>query len=95
MMRDMAVIHISGAEAVRDFSALLTRVRAGAEVVIEDDASPAVTLRIAVEHPVRRLSESLRIAKTHSSTATLDGDFARDLASIIASHPEPLKNSWD
>jgi hypothetical protein len=61
----MAVIHISEAEAARDFAGLLARVRAGAEVVIDDDASAAVMLRVAAERPVRRLSESLRLAKEH------------------------------
>ncbi|MGC1298298.1 MAG: hypothetical protein WA869_24995 [Alloacidobacterium sp.] len=92
---NMATIHISAAEAARDFAGLLARVRAGAEVVIEDDASPAVVLRAAVARPVRRLSESLRMAKEHGSTATLDGGFARDLEAAINSHPEPLENLWD
>ncbi|MGB8535302.1 MAG: hypothetical protein WCD57_02735 [Acidobacteriaceae bacterium] len=91
----MAVIHISEAEAARDFAALLARVRAGAEVVIDDDASPAVVLRVAAERRVRRLSESLRLAKEHGSTVTLDGGFAIDLEAAINSHPEPLKSSWD
>lgn len=91
----MAVIHISEAEAARDFAALLARVRAGAEVVIEDDARAAVVLRVAAERPVRRLSESLRMAKEHGSTATLDGGFAADLEAVINSHPEPLENLWD
>jgi hypothetical protein len=34
------VIHISEAEAARDFSGLLARVRAGAEVVIENNNHP-------------------------------------------------------
>jgi antitoxin (DNA-binding transcriptional repressor) of toxin-antitoxin stability system len=91
----MATIHISEAEAARDFAGLLARVRAGAEIVIDDDASPAVVLRVAVERPVRRLSESLRLAREHGSTATLDGGFAADLEAVIHSHPEPLESSWD
>jgi hypothetical protein len=91
----MAVIHISEAEAARDFAGLLARVRAGAEVVIDNDAYPPVVLRVAVERPVRRLSESLRLAKEHSSTVTLDGGFAADLEAVVNSHPEPLKSSWD
>ena len=74
---------------------LLARVRAGAEIVIEDGDAPAVVLRAAVERPVRRLSESLRMAKEHGSTATLDGDFAHDLEAVVNSHPEPLENVWD
>jgi antitoxin (DNA-binding transcriptional repressor) of toxin-antitoxin stability system len=90
----MATIHISEADAYRDFAGVLARVRAGAEVVIEDAAAPAVVLRTAVEPSVRRLSESLRLAKEHDSTVTLDGGFARDLEAVVNSHPEPLENPW-
>ena len=86
----MAVIHISEADASRDFAALLARVRAGAEIVIEGDSSPAVVLHLAVERPVRLLSESLRMAKENGSSATLDGGFARDLEAAVDSHPELL-----
>jgi antitoxin (DNA-binding transcriptional repressor) of toxin-antitoxin stability system len=86
----MATIHISGADAIRDFAGLLARVRAGAEVVIEDPASPAVVLRADAERPLRRLSESLRMAKEHGSTATLDGGFAHDLEAVVNSRvPHP------
>ena len=91
----MAVIHISEAEAARDFVGLLARVRAGEEIFIEKEASPAVVLRMSTERPLRRLSESLRLAKEHGSTATLDGNFSRDLEAAINSHPEPLENLWD
>jgi prevent-host-death family protein len=91
----MAVVHISEAEAARDFASLLARVRAGEEIVIEKESSPAVVLHVAPERPFRRLSESLRLAKEHGSTATLDGGFARDLEAVINSHPEPLENLWD
>jgi prevent-host-death family protein len=90
----MAVIHISEADAARDFTGLLARVRAGEEIVIEKEASPAVVLRVAAERPLRRLSESLRLAREHGSAVTLDGGFARDLDAIINSHPEPLENPW-
>jgi antitoxin (DNA-binding transcriptional repressor) of toxin-antitoxin stability system len=91
----MAVIHISEAEAARDFAALLARVRAGAEVVIDNDESPSVVLRVAAARPLRRLSESLRLAREHRSTATLDGGFAADLEAAVHSHLEPLENLWD
>ena len=95
MIKSMATIHISEAEAARDFAALLARVRAGVEVVIEDDTSPAVILRAAPEAPIRKLSESLRLAKQHGSTTTLDSNFSSDLEAAIDSHTEPLKSSWD
>jgi antitoxin (DNA-binding transcriptional repressor) of toxin-antitoxin stability system len=40
----MAIIHISEAEAVRDFAAVLAHVRAGSEVIIESDLTPVAVL---------------------------------------------------
>ena len=88
------VIHMSDAEAASDFASLLARVRAGAEIVIEHDARPVAVVRPAESH-VRLLSESLRLAREHSSTATLDPDFARDVEAAIESHREPLSPAWD
>ena len=90
----MATYQISEAEACRDLAGVLARVRAGVEVIIKDASSPAVVMRTAEERPLRRLSESLRLAKEHGSTVTLDGDFGRDLEAVIESHPEPLTNPW-
>jgi prevent-host-death family protein len=89
------VIHISEAEAARDFGKLLERVRAGAEVVIESGSLPVAVVRPA-EPQVRLLSESLRLAKEHASEATVDADFARDVEAAIESHREPLNPpTWD
>ncbi len=81
------VIHISEAEAASDFRKLLERVRAGAEVVIESDKLPIAVVRPAEPH-VRLLSESLRLARGHASTATMDADFARDVEAAIKSPPK-------
>ena len=43
-----SVIHISDAEAARDFTALLDQVMAGAEVIIEHDARPVAVVRPAI-----------------------------------------------
>ena len=91
----MATTRISEAEAIRDIAGLLARAYRGEEIVIEKDAAEAVVLHRAGEPRGRLLSESLRLAKMHGSTATLDGSFARDLEAAIDSHPEPLKNPWD
>lgn len=73
----------------------MARVRSGTEVVIENDSRPVAVVRPA-EPPVRLLSESLRLAREHHSTATLDGDFARDVKAAIESHCEPLNPPvWD
>lgn len=42
-----AVIHVSEAQAAEDFSKLLAQVRAGVEVVIEDNARPIAVIRRA------------------------------------------------
>jgi antitoxin (DNA-binding transcriptional repressor) of toxin-antitoxin stability system len=91
---DHPVIHISEAEAARDFPSLLARVRAGAEVVIEHDSQPVAVVHSAP--PVRRtISECLALLP-EDSTATIDSDFAQDVATAIESHREPLHPpAWD
>jgi antitoxin (DNA-binding transcriptional repressor) of toxin-antitoxin stability system len=90
----MAVIHISEAEAARDFAGLLARVRAGAEVVIEDGS-----LTVAVLHtpaPPRRSIEECIALLPEDSPATIDEDFARDVEEAVAAHREPLNPpAWD
>jgi prevent-host-death family protein len=90
------VIHISEAEAASDFASLMARVRSGTEVVIEDNARAVAVVLPVAEPSVRLLSESLRLAREHGSTATLDRDFGHDLEEIINSHREPLNPpKWD
>ena len=89
------VVHISEAEATKDFASLMARVRAGSEVVIEKDARLVAVVSPA-EPYVRLLSESLRLAREHGSTATLDEEFAKDVEAAIGSHREPLNPpAWD
>jgi antitoxin (DNA-binding transcriptional repressor) of toxin-antitoxin stability system len=85
------VIHISEAEAASGFAALMARVRAGAKVIIENDARPVAVLHAA--EPVRRsISECIALAKAHEEETgkapTLDPDFAEDVEHII-SHRKP------
>jgi antitoxin (DNA-binding transcriptional repressor) of toxin-antitoxin stability system len=89
------VIDISELEGASGIAALLARLRAGEEIVIEDDCRP-----VAVVHPiepcVRLLSDSLRLAREHGSTVTPDEGFAADVEAGIASHREPLEPpAWD
>jgi antitoxin (DNA-binding transcriptional repressor) of toxin-antitoxin stability system len=89
------VIDISELEATTDFGSLLARVRAGAEVVIKNGTRLVAVVCPAEPH-VRLLSESLRLAREHGSTATLDEDFAKDVGAAIESHREPLDPPpWD
>jgi antitoxin (DNA-binding transcriptional repressor) of toxin-antitoxin stability system len=94
----MAVIHISEAEAAKDFAELIAKVRGGAEVVIEDGLTPVARLvaplSVAREY-IRPISESLRIARERGSTALLDGSFARDVEDGIAGHQEPIQDPWE
>ena len=89
-------IHISEADAARDFADLLARVRAGAEVVIESESGK---LPLAVIHapapPLRRISECIELLP-ENSTAVMDADFAKDVEAAIESHREPLDPpAWD
>ena len=90
----MAVIHISEAEAVRDFAGLLAQVRAGAEIVIEHGAHPVAVVRTPTP-PRRSIEECIALLPEHSP-ATLDEDFARDVEEAVAAHREPLDPpAWD
>lgn len=97
----MATIHIPEAEAARNFEALMAHVRAGAEVVIEDDSRAVAFITPAASRsdpskPGLLLSEMIERAKARGSTATLDGSFGRDLEDAVNSHPEPLNvPEWD
>src|SRR5260370_42143126 len=83
------VIRISEAEAAAtSVATLLARVRAGAEIVIENGTRPVAILHTS--EPVRRtLSECIALLP-EDSTATIDADFSRDVASAVASHRAPL-----
>jgi antitoxin (DNA-binding transcriptional repressor) of toxin-antitoxin stability system len=83
------VIHISELEAAANFAALLARVRAGAEVVIERDAQPVAVLG-APTPPRRTISECMALLSP-DSTATIDADFAKDVEAAIEAHREPLE----
>ncbi|HEX4030613.1 MAG TPA: hypothetical protein VHX20_09635 [Terracidiphilus sp.] len=90
----MATIHISEADAARDFAGLMARVRAGAEVVIESDALPVAIIRTPAQ-PGRSFEEAIALLP-EDSTAVMDEGFARDVEAAIAAHREPLNPpSWD
>jgi len=94
------VIHVSDAEAANNLGALLERVSAGAEVIIERDSRPVAVVRAAEAPAGRLLSESIALAKAHAKELgyepTLDAEFAADLEEIINSHRKPLEPpAWD
>lgn len=89
------VIRISENEAATtNVATLLAHVRAGAEVVIENGSRPLAVLRLP--EPVRRtISECIALLPA-ASTATVDADFAKDVAAAVESRNEPLNPpSWE
>jgi len=78
-------IRVSEAEAANDFRSLLARVRAGAEVVIEQNAEAVAVLRPAAPN-VRLLSASLHLATERGSNTTLECSYIHD-QSTFASDP--------
>lgn len=95
----MATVHIPETEAARDFASLLARARAGEEIVIEREASPAVVLRVVVEPRGRLLSESIALAKKHAEELgyepVMDDEFAADLEEIIRNRKPRDISEWD
>ncbi len=94
----MATIHISEAEAARDLPGLLARVRAGAEIVIENGSYPAAILRAAAP-PRRSISECIELAKKHEEETgeapVLDPGFAADVEDIVRNRKPWNPPTWD
>ena len=92
------VIHVSEAEAVSDFPTLLARVRAGAEVIIENERHPVAVLH-APAPPRRTLSECIALAKLHEDetgkSPILDPDFAEDVAKSLSQRKPWNPPAWE
>ena len=92
----MAIVHISEADAVRDFADLLAKVRAGEEIRIDSDTATVAILH-APDHPVQKktLTEAIRLAELRGSSVTLDDNYSRDLDTVISNHEhEGTRNPW-
>jgi antitoxin (DNA-binding transcriptional repressor) of toxin-antitoxin stability system len=88
------LIHISELEAPDNFAALLARVRAGAEVIIEHDAQAIAV--VSPPTPVRRTVSECIALLPEDSTATIDADFPKGVEAAIESHREPLfPSAWE
>jgi antitoxin (DNA-binding transcriptional repressor) of toxin-antitoxin stability system len=92
------VIRISEAEAVRNFSDVLARVRAGSEVVIESGTLPVAVIH-APALPRRIISECIALAKAHEietgEAPVLDPDFAADVEEIIKNRETWNPPAWE
>lgn len=93
------VIHLSEAEAARDFAGVMAHVREGSKIVIEDGSRPIAVVSPAESQPGRLLSESIALAEAHAKELgyepTLDPDFAADLEEIIKSRKPREISSWE
>ncbi|MBS1826870.1 MAG: hypothetical protein JST93_16250 [Acidobacteria bacterium] len=90
----MGPLRVSESDVVRDLDAILLRVQAGVEVVIERDAQPVAVIRAAAP-PRRTISECIALMPAES-TATIDPEFAQDVEAAITAHREPLEPpAWD
>jgi antitoxin (DNA-binding transcriptional repressor) of toxin-antitoxin stability system len=94
----MATIRISATDAARDFAGLIAKVRAGAEVLIEDGSYPLTLLHAAPPMP-RTISESIEIARKlkmeTGESPVLDPDFADDVAEVIRNRRPWTPPAWD
>jgi antitoxin (DNA-binding transcriptional repressor) of toxin-antitoxin stability system len=92
------VIHISEIEAASNFAALLARVRAGAEVVIEHDKLPVAVIH-APAPPRRTVSECIALAMAHEEETgevpVMDADFAADMEEIIKNREVWNPPTWE
>ena len=82
------------AEVAKDFPAVLEKVRQGTEIVIEEGYRTVAVIS-PVQGPGRPIDECIALAKEHSSGATLDEDFAKDLEEIIAERKALDTSAWD
>ncbi|MEO7028652.1 MAG: hypothetical protein ABI147_04550, partial [Acidobacteriaceae bacterium] len=91
------VIHISEAEAARDLTALIAKVRAGENVVIETgiDAFSVVKVRAPRNRP-RLITDVLADLESRDSEVLLDPGFGDDVEAGIRAHEhERLTDAWE
>ncbi|MBV9396645.1 MAG: hypothetical protein JO062_01610 [Bryobacterales bacterium] len=95
----MAVMHITEAELARDIHAVLEKVEAGAEVVVERENRPVAVMKPASQAPGRTLSESIAIARQRERdrgyAVTLEPEFASDVEEIVRKRQLWNPAPWD
>ncbi len=96
----MATIHISEAEAFRNFAGLMEKVRSGEEFVIESDSGAIAVVRPPdAEFRPRLLSECIAEEKALEAESgdapVFDPEFGDDLAEIIRNRQPWNPPAWD
>lgn len=92
------VIHVSEAEAAGDFAGIMARVRAGAEVVIENGSLPVAVIHAPVP-PHRSISECIALLpekSTATSMPTSPRMFEQPLKAIAkrSNHPHGIDSRF-
>ena len=99
MIEHGVTIRITEAELARDIHAVLAKVQAGVEVIVEQDHRPVAVIKTP-RGPGRKISECIALAKAYEEklgyAPVPDPDFAKDVQAAIDAHREPLNPpSWD
>jgi len=90
----MATFHIPETEFASNFEALMARVRAGEEIVIESNSGPVAVLGPSA--PTGRTITECIALLPEDSTGVIDEDFPADVATAVAAHRESLNPpAWD
>jgi antitoxin (DNA-binding transcriptional repressor) of toxin-antitoxin stability system len=92
-------VRITEAELARDVHAVLTKVREGVEVTVEQDHHPVATIK-PPQGPGRKISECIALARAYEEKLGYapmpDPDLAADVQAAIDAHRETLNPpSWD
>lgn len=91
----MASIRVTEAELARDVHAVLSKVREGMEVVIEQDNQPVAVIR-AHALKIRTMSEVIAALEASGAHAVIDDEYARDVELGINAHRQPWNPpSWE
>lgn len=96
------IVHISEADAARDFPALLRRVRVSEMVVIEceDGTEALIRLRKPIDgvayRTIAEARELLRKCREAQGLSVVDAEFAADMKAIHDLYNQPMDSSrWD
>lgn len=98
IIEDGMTVRITEAELTRDIHAVLAKVQAGVEVIVEQDQHPVAVIRIP-QGPGRKISECIALAKAYEEklghAPVPNPDFAKDVQAAIDAHSESLDPpSW-
>lgn len=94
----MAIVHISEAEAAKDFPGLLSRVREGAEVVIDDETGPVAVMRSPEgldPSMAATMARALRLRELRGEDLYIDSDFAADVAERIRNRKPRDRSAYE